>query len=138
MSKRSLNPRDNDANKIEQLNHAVDALLARSDGKPPQVEASVEPLVQIAADLHDLPREEFKTRLQSELLDGRKTMSTVAEPITSARPAAVPRLTFKDAAKAINLDWRLSRYARRRVAGRRPFQSRDAREFTRHDGAECC
>ncbi len=108
MSKRSLNPRDNDANKIEQLNHAVDALLARSDGKPPQVEASVEPLVQIAADLHDLPREEFKTRLQSELLDGRKTMSTVG------------------------------RYARRRVAGRRPFQSRDAREFTRHDGAECC
>src|SRR5260370_7200138 len=32
---------------------------------------------------------------------GRKTMSTVAEPITNVLPAAVPRLTFKDAAKAI-------------------------------------
>src|SRR3984893_8797811 len=101
MPKRSLNPRDNDANKIEQLSHALDALLARSDGKPPQVEASVEPLVRIAADLRDLPREEFKTRVKSELLQGRKTMSTVAEPITNVRPAAVPRLTFKDAAKAI-------------------------------------
>ena len=101
MPKRSLNPRDNDANKIEQLNHAVDALLARSDGKPPKVEASLKPLVRIAADLRDLPREEFKTRLKSELLEGRKTMSTVAEPITNLRPAAVPRLTFKDAAKAI-------------------------------------
>src|SRR6266851_8899702 len=101
MPKRSLNPRDHDGNKIEQLNHAVDALLARSDGKPPRVAASVEPLLRIAADLRDLPREEFKTRLTSELSEGRKTMSTVAEPITNVRPAAVPRLTFKDAAKAI-------------------------------------
>src|SRR5258707_14864025 len=101
MPKRSLNPRDNDAHKIEQLNHALDALLARSDGKPPKLLASVEPLLRIAADLRDLPREEFKTRLTSELSEGRKTMSTVAEPITNVRPAAVPRLTFKDAAKAI-------------------------------------
>jgi PhnB protein len=101
MPKRSLNLRDNDANKIEQLNHAVDALLAWSDGKPPQVEASVEALVRIAADLRDLPREEFKIRVKSELLEGRKIMSTVAEPMANARLAAVPRLTFKDAAKAI-------------------------------------
>ena len=101
MPKRSLNPRDHDANKIEQLNHAVDALLARSDGKPPKVEASVEPLLRIAAELRHLPREQFKTRLKSALLEGRKTMSTVAEPITKVRPAAVPRLTFKDAAQAI-------------------------------------
>src|SRR5882762_6732289 len=101
MPKRSLNPRDHEANKIEQLNHALDALLAPSDGKPPRVEASVEPLVRIAADLRDLPRQEFKTQLKSELLEGRKTMSTVAEPVTNVRPAAAPRLTFKDAAKAI-------------------------------------
>src|ERR1700732_4208175 len=102
MPKRSLNPRDHEANQVEQLNHAVDALLARSDGKPAQVEASVEPLVRIAADLRDLPREEFKTRLKSTLWEGRKPMSTVAEPITNVRLAAVPRLTFRDAAKAID------------------------------------
>ena len=101
MPKRSLNPRNGDAKKIEQLNRAVDALLARADGKPPAVEASVEPLVRVAADLRNLPRESFKTRLKSELLKGRRTMSTVAEPVASVHTSASPRLTFKDAAKAI-------------------------------------
>jgi PhnB protein len=101
MPKRSLNSRNNDAKKVEQLNRAVDAMLARADGKPPKVEATVEPLTRVAADLLHLPRKEFKTRLKSELMEGRKIMSTVAEPIASVRPAAVPRLTFKDAAKAI-------------------------------------
>jgi PhnB protein len=101
MPKRSLNPRNNDAEKIEQLNRAVDALLAQGDGKPPKVEASVEPLVRMAADLRDLPRKDFKIRLKSELLEGKKTMSTVAEPVASVQVSASPRLTFKDAAKAI-------------------------------------
>src|ERR1700732_2818084 len=94
-------PRDNDARKIEQLNRAVDALLARADDKPAKVEASVEPLVRVAADLLELPRNEFKIRLKSELLKGRKTMSTVADPIAYVQTSASPRLTFKDAAKAI-------------------------------------
>src|SRR5208282_4023454 len=101
MPKRSLNPPNGDAKKIEQLNRAVEALLARADGRPAKVEASVEPLVRLAADLRDLPREEFQARLKSELLEGRKTMSTVAEPIAAIHTMATPRLTFKDAAKAI-------------------------------------
>jgi PhnB protein len=100
MPKRSLNP-NNDAKNIEQLNRAVDALLARTDGKPTKVDAAVEPLVRVAADLRDLPREEFKKRLKSELLEGRKNMSTVAEPVAAVEVSASPRLTFKDAAKAI-------------------------------------
>jgi PhnB protein len=105
MPKRSLNPRNEDAKKIEQLNRAVDALLARAGGKPAKVEASVEPLVRVAAELRGLPREEFKVRLKTELLEGRKAMSTVAEPVAepvaSVHTSASPRLTFKDAAKAI-------------------------------------
>ncbi|HWW15099.1 MAG TPA: VOC family protein [Candidatus Dormibacteraeota bacterium] len=101
MPKRSLNPRSDDARKIEQLNRAVDALLARADGRPAKVEAGIEPLVRLAAGLRDLPREEFKVRLKSELLEGRKTMSTVAEPVASVHTSASPRMTFKDAAKAI-------------------------------------
>src|SRR5271170_6092886 len=101
MPKRSLNPPNGDAKKIEQLNRAVEALLARADGKPARVDAAVEPLVRVAADLRDLPREKFKARLKSELLEGRKTMSTVAEPIAAVHTTATPRLTFKDAAKAI-------------------------------------
>jgi PhnB protein len=106
MPKRSLgkgknHPRNNPAKKIEQLNRAVDGLLARTDGKPAKLDASVEPLVRVAADLRGLPREEFKTRLKSELLGGRKAMSAVAPPVVSVRPIATPRLTFKDPAKAI-------------------------------------
>src|ERR1700733_8650014 len=101
MPKRSLNPGGSDAKKVEQLNRAVEALWTRADGRPAKVEASVEPLVRVAADLRDLPREEFKARLKSELLEGRKIMSTVAEPVASVHTSASPRLTFKDAVKAI-------------------------------------
>jgi PhnB protein len=106
MPKRSLNPRNNDprkndAKKIEQLNRAIDVMLAQTDGRLAKVEAGVESLVRMAADLRNLPRESFKVRLKSELLKGRKTMSTVAEPVASVHSSASPRLTFKDTAKAI-------------------------------------
>ena len=101
MPKRSLNQGKNDPTKIEQLNRAVDVLLTGADGKIPKVDGSVEPLVRVAADLRDLPREEFKARLKSELLEGRKTMSAIAAPIAAVHAVATPRLTFKDVAKAI-------------------------------------
>jgi PhnB protein len=103
MPKRSLNP-GNDQKKVEQLNKAVEAMLSRTDGRAPKVEAGIEPLLRIAADLRDLPRESFKARLKSEL-GGKTRMSTVAEPI--AKPVAAghmtasPRLAFRDPAKAI-------------------------------------
>jgi PhnB protein len=100
MPKRSLNPGKGDQPKIDKLNRAVDVMLTRADGKPPKVDASLESLVRVAADLRDLPRESFKTRLKSEL-EGRKRMSTVAEPVAAVRATASPRLTFKDARKAI-------------------------------------
>ena len=99
MPKRSLNPR-NDPKKIEQLNQAVDTMLAHSNSRPPTVEAALEPLLRIAADLRDLPRESFKARLRSEL-EGRKKMSSVAEPLVASHTIASPSLTFRDAAKAI-------------------------------------
>jgi PhnB protein len=91
MPKRSL---------MEQLDDAVQAMLVRPDGKLVGVDPGLAPLLRIAADLHDLPRENFKARLKSEL-EGRKTMASVAEPITAVHPIATPRLTFKDVAKAI-------------------------------------
>src|SRR5580698_4952710 len=103
MPKRSLsgnrNP-GNESKKVEQLNKAVEAMLARVDGKPPKVEAGIEPLVRIAADLRNLPSASFKARLKSEL-GGKKSMSTVAEPVAAVRVSASPRLAFRDPAKAI-------------------------------------
>ncbi len=100
MPKRSLNPGNPDTKQIEQLNKAVDAMLSRVDGKAPKVAAGIEPLVRIAAGLRDLPRENFKDRLKSEL-EGKKRMPTVAEPVAAVRKTASPRLAFRDPAKAI-------------------------------------
>ena len=93
-------PGKSELQKIEQLNRAVDILLARADGKLPRVDASVKPLVGIAADLRDLPREEFKARLKSEL-GGNKHMATIAEPVVAVRALAKPRLMFRDLSRAI-------------------------------------
>jgi len=100
MPKRSLHPGNGEQGKIEQLNKAVDAMLARTDGKVPSVEAGIRPLVRIAAELRNLPREGFKARLKSRL-EGRRNMSTVAEPVVAVRTTASPRIAFRDPAKAI-------------------------------------
>jgi PhnB protein len=100
MPKRSLHAGNNDAKKVEQLNRAVDAMFARMDGKAPKVEPAIEPLVRVAAELRNLPSASFKARLKSEL-GGKKSMSTVAEPVASVRMSASPRLAFRDPAKAI-------------------------------------
>ena len=100
MPKRSLNPGSGDAKKIQQLSKAVDAMLARNDGRVTKAGAEIEPLVRIAADLRNLPSASFKARLKSEL-GGEKNMSTVAEPVAAVRTTASPRLAFRDPAKAI-------------------------------------
>ncbi|HVI09730.1 MAG TPA: VOC family protein, partial [Candidatus Binatia bacterium] len=105
MPKRSLHP-GNGASKVDQLNRAVDAVLARTNSKPTKVAADIAPLARIASELRDLPRESFRNRLKTALIQGEEKMSSVAEPITSsrkvpARNAATPRLSFRDAAAAI-------------------------------------
>jgi PhnB protein len=100
MPKRSLHPGNGDQKKIEQLNKALDAMLARNDGRVARVEADIEPLVRIAADLRNLPSASLKARLKSEL-GGQKHMSTVAEPVTAVRVTTSPRLAFRDPSKAI-------------------------------------
>jgi len=100
MPKRSLHPGSGDQKKIEQLNKALDAMLARNDGRLTKAPDDIEPLVRIAAELRNLPNANFKARLKSEL-GGKKRMSTVAEPIAATRMTASPRLAFRDPAKAI-------------------------------------
>jgi len=100
MPKRSLHPGNGDSKKIEQLNRAVEAMMARNDGKVSKAGTEIEPLVRIAADLRNLPSASFKARLKSEL-GGKKRMSTVAEPVASVHVSASPRLAFRDPAKAI-------------------------------------
>ena len=100
MPKRSLRPGNSDPKKIEQLNKAVDAMLAQNDGWVSKVGAEIEPLVRIAADLRNLPSAKFKARLKSEF-EGRKPMSAIAEPVAAVHASASPRLAFRDPGKAI-------------------------------------
>jgi PhnB protein len=87
----------------EELDRLVDAIIANpyaplaADSGADTELASLE---RIAAELRGLPREDFKERLISEL-EGRTRMSSVAKPALEVRTTASPRLTFKDAAKAI-------------------------------------
>jgi PhnB protein len=101
MPKRSLHRKHDSQQPVEQLNQALDNMLARNDGRVGKAEAEVEPLVRIAAELRNLPSATFKARLKSEL-GGTKPMSTLAEPVADVRVSAAPRLAFRDPAKAID------------------------------------
>jgi PhnB protein len=91
MPKRSL---------IDQLEQAVTVLLARPGAKPEAPDAELMPLLRIAAQLRELPREDFKIRLKNDLKRSA-SMATTTEPVVAVRTVAAPRLTFKNAAKAI-------------------------------------
>jgi PhnB protein len=91
MPKRSLS---------DQLDQAIERMLARPNGEIPKVDGSLAPLLQIARQLRDLPRENFKARLKSEL-ERKSSMATARQPIAAVRTFASPRLSYKSAAKAI-------------------------------------
>jgi len=63
----------------QRFDAAVTALLERRDSFVPQAGAELAPLVSLAMDLRELPRESFRTRLKNEL-ERRTTMSTNATP----------------------------------------------------------
>ncbi len=75
---------------IEQLDEAVQAILSSPEAAP-EVDASLAPLMQIAARLRDLPREEFKAKLKQDL----------RAPNRAAFNGVTPYLTFRDASRAI-------------------------------------
>jgi PhnB protein len=85
---------------IEQLDEAVQLVIASPRAPLKRGDAGVNPLVRIAAELRDLPRENFKMRLKNDL-ERSISMATTTAPMTATRTFAAPRLTFKDAAKAI-------------------------------------
>jgi PhnB protein len=101
MPKRSLpNNKMPDRKLIDQLDQAVTKLLAAPAAKYLSGDPELMPVLRVAAELRQLPRQDFKARLKSDL-QRRSTMATTAEPTATVRTVASPRLTFKDAAKAI-------------------------------------
>jgi PhnB protein len=95
MPKRSLPNR-----LIDQLDDAVTQLLAATVVTVASADPELLPLLHIAAELRRLPREDFKARLKSDL-ERKSSMATTTETVSSLRTVAFSRLSFKDAAKAI-------------------------------------
>ncbi|MGA7293032.1 MAG: VOC family protein [Terriglobales bacterium] len=91
MAKRSL---------VDELDAIVQGIKENPRAPLPVADAEVSALARIAAELHNLPRPDFKTRLKDELRR-RKSMTTVAEPVAAVHTVAAPILTFNDVAKAI-------------------------------------
>ena len=79
--------------------------MARPDAPPPSVDPQIEPLLQIATDLRDLPSEDFKARLKMDLERsgaGRPGGQPEAKPIPAGYRTATPCLVLRDASNAID------------------------------------
>jgi PhnB protein len=90
----------------EQLDEAVQAIVTRSSDARggitrARADARIVPLIGVATELRDLPRENFRARLKSDLRRSA-LMATVAEPVSAVRQSVSAYLTVKGAARAID------------------------------------
>ena len=82
---------------FERLDRAIEALLGRRDSQPPSADAEVAPLVEMAAALVELPREEFRKWLKSDL-ETKATMNTATvNPIREGFHTLTPYLIVREA-----------------------------------------
>ncbi len=101
MAKRSDSP-------VNQLDRAVEALMTNRDAPLPRVSPPIRAMLEIAAELRDLPRDSFKARLRSQLLaasgqsEGGKALITM-EDIEQrlAEMESEPKMVPHDVAAAL-------------------------------------
>lgn len=85
---------------FEQLDDAVEAMLVKPEAGLPRVDNSLGPLLRVAEELRDMPREEFRAKLKAELR--RESMATTfAEIPRTEYHTATAYLAYKDADAAI-------------------------------------
>ena len=84
----------------EELNDAVEALMATPNAPLPRVNTKLAALLRIAAELRDLPGEDFKARLKAALqTSGAQPIRAAAVP--SGHHSATACLVVRDAPRAI-------------------------------------
>ena len=69
---------------IEQLDEAVEAIVAKPNASIPASDPRLAAILRIAGELRDLPRADFKNRLKAELAAQSKELESA-----SPRPAPV-------------------------------------------------
>ena len=82
---------------FDRLDLAIERLLARRDSLPPSTEPELAALVEVAAALADLPREEFRNRLKSELEAKSRMSTTTVNPIREGFRTLTPYLIVREA-----------------------------------------
>ncbi|MEK6411024.1 MAG: VOC family protein [Acidobacteriota bacterium] len=90
------------ASLIELLDEAVETILANPDAPLPSVNARVDALLRVAAELRDLPRADFKARLKADLERSASMTTTAVKPIREGFHTITPYLIVKEAAELID------------------------------------
>ena len=88
----------------EKLNQAIDTMLARrGPARATRTEHGIAPLMRMAAELRELPRESFRAALKSDLIRRATTAAgaAVKPGIETREQMAIPSLCFRDVARAV-------------------------------------
>ena len=89
-------------NLIEQLDGAVEAIIANPDAPLPSVDASVKALLGVAVELRDLPRPDFKARLRADLDRRAAIRKASVKPVREGFHTITPYLLAQGAAELID------------------------------------
>jgi PhnB protein len=87
---------------MNQLDRAVEAILAHPAAPLPAAGARLAPLLRIAADLRLLPRADFKARLKAGLERNATMTATAAQPIRDVIHTLTPYLAVQQAVELID------------------------------------
>jgi len=71
---------------IEQLNDAVEALVAKPNASQPNLDPRLGAILRIAGELRDLPRADFRSRLKAELAAQSKEVESSASSPSGGKP----------------------------------------------------
>src|SRR5438067_3022894 len=87
-----------DRSVLEQLDEAVDFVIAHHRAAPPRVTPAIDELLQVAAGMRHVARPEFKAQLKTAL---REHSEPVTRPQRVGRPVAAPVLNSGDDSKLL-------------------------------------
>lgn len=82
---------------FDRLDLAIEALLGRGDSRAHAAAPDVAPLVEIAAALAGLPREEFRNRLKADLEAKSQMTTAIVKPIREGFRTLTPYLIVREA-----------------------------------------
>jgi PhnB protein len=87
---------------IEQLDGAVEAIIANHDAPLPSVDASVADLIRVAVELRNLPRAGFRARLKADLERSASMTTAAAKSVREGFHTITPYLIVAGAAELID------------------------------------